>query len=348
MTWLPVVFIALGVVSYSEAVAKKPVKPPSDDSGELQLVSLHPSGSVESWANAISDSGIVVGAVDGVPGIWDARAEVPVFAPLPGEGEGVACSINKNGEIAGWEQWPPSPRYWPSPSAPPVALPLPPDAERGWASGVGQDGVVVGEVWITNDDDTRTTWAVAWRITDSGVFGPAFLSVGGASDVACIAPGLHVAVGRSADVDYGHVATAWDLVAVDDGSLTVLGSTVLVPDFTGEAFAATERGDVTGIVKGLDMAFVIRNGSVTLLPSGPRNEYGVGYDLNDSEVVGKTGRTWLSDNMTATQWNSRNKRQDLVGEYFGDGWPNTSVEGINAAGEMVGLGTGGAWLLRQQ
>jgi uncharacterized membrane protein len=342
MTWLPVISIALGGVSHSEAVAKKP---PSDDSGELQFVELEPSGDQYAAAYAINDAGIVVGSVDRVPGYWNAREAVPTFVPLLGHGEGAAYSINENGEIAGWEQWPPSPTYWPSPSHAPVPLPMPPNAERGWASGVAQDGVVVGEVW---DDDTGTCWAVAWRITDSGVFGPVFLSVGGANDVACIAPELHLAVGRSADVDYGHVATAWDLITEDDGTFTVFGSTLLVPDSTGEAFAVTERGDVTGIVKYVNAAFVIRNGSVTLLPSGPRNEYGVGYDLNDSEVVGKTGRSWLSENMTAIQWNSRNKRQDLVGEYFGDGWPNTSAEGINAAGEMVGYGTTGAWLLRRQ
>lgn len=346
-TWLPIISIALAVFWYSEAVAEKPVKPPSDDSGELQLVSLHPFGSVESWANAISDSGIVVGAVDRVPGVWDARAEVPVFVPLPGEGEGDAYSINEHGEIVGWEHWPPSPRYWPSSSDAPVALPMPPDAERGWASGVGQDGVVVGEVWIAHNDGTITTWAVAWRVHDLGVFGPVPLAVGGAHDVACTAPGLHRAVGRSADVDYGHVATAWDLITEDDGTFAVLGSTVLVPDSTGEAFAVTSRGDVTGIVKYVNAAFLIRNGSATLLPSGARNKYGVGYDLNDSEVVGKTGGSWLADNMTATQWDSRSRRQDLVRQYFGDGWATSSTEGINAAGEMVGVGTLGAWLLRR-
>jgi hypothetical protein len=143
------------------------------------------------------------------------------------------------------------------------------------------------------------------------------------------------------------VATAWDLVAADDGSLTVLGSTVLVPDFMGEAFAVTERGDVTGIVKGLDIAFVIRNGSVTLLPSGPRNEYGVGYDLNDSEVVGHTGRSVFSNSMVATRWDSRNKRQDLAKTYLGAAWPLSSAEGINASGEIIGIGTAGAWLLRR-
>jgi hypothetical protein len=144
------------------------------------------------------------------------------------------------------------------------------------------------------------------------------------------------------------VATDWDLVAAEDGSLAVFGSTVLIPDFTGEAFAVTERGDTTGIIKGLDSAFVIRNGSVTLLSSGPRNEYGVGYDLNDSEVVGQTGRSVFSNTMAATRWDSRNKRQDLAETYLGSDWPLSSAEGINASGEMVGSGTAGAWLLRRQ
>ena len=353
-----VITVTIGLVGSTVVLAKKPVKPPRDDSGELQLVELEPSGDQYAVALAINDAGIVVGSVDRVPGIWDARAEVPVFVPLPGEGEGGAHSINENGEIVGWEQWPPSPRYWPSPPDAPVALPMPPDAERGWASGVAQDGVVVGEVWITNDDDTRTTWAVAWRVHDLGVFGPVLLAENaGAHDVACTAPGLHRAVGRSADVDHGHVATAWDLVAVDDVSLTVLGSTVLVPDFEGEAFAVTPRGDVTGIVKTYwskrtrttaCAAFVTRNGSLTLLSSGGNNEYGVGYDLNDSEVVGTTARSESNIYKTATQWNSNKRRQDLVQEYFGDGWPRTSAKGINAAGEMVGSGTGGPWLLRRQ
>jgi hypothetical protein len=172
-----------------------------------------------------------------------------------------------------------------------------------------------------------------------------------------VAPGLHVAVGRAPDGDYGQVPTAWDLVAVDDGSLTVLGSTVLAPDYAGEAFAVTASGDVTGVVETgwsrltrteVRAAFVTRNGSLTLLPSGSRNEYGVGYDLNDSEVVGQTGRSSLNKYKTATQWDSRNKRQDLAETYLGAAWPLSSAEGINASGEIVGIGTAGAWLLRRQ
>ncbi len=168
------------------------------------------------------------------------------------------------------------------------------------------------------------------------------------NDAACLAPGLHLAVGRSADVDYGHVATAWDLITADEGTCTVFGSTVLVPDSAGEAFAVTPRGHVTGVVKYGNTAFVIREGSLTLLSSGGNNEYGIGYDLNDSEVVGRTGPSWLSDYMIATQWNSRNRRQDLARKYLDASWSFTSAEGINASGEIVGSGTGGAWLLRRQ
>jgi uncharacterized membrane protein len=339
--------MVIGLIYSTAANAKKPADPPDEDGGEPQLVVLHPAGSVESWANAISDSGIVVGAVDREPGIWDGRADVPVFLPLLGTGEGDALAINKNGEIVGCEQWPPSPRYWPSPSDASVALPMPPDAERGWAAGISLDGVVVGEIWMTNDDGTRTYWAAAWRITNNGVFGPVLLSIGGANDVACVAPGLHVAVGRSADVDFGMVATAWDLITKDDGTFTVFGSTILVPDSPGEAFAVTARGDVTGIVQYGNAAFVTRNGSLTLLPSGPRNEYGVGYDLNDSEVVGQTGRSVFSESMVATRWDSRDKRQDLANVYLGADWPLSSAEGINASGEIVGIGTAGAWLIRR-
>jgi hypothetical protein len=95
----------------------------------------------------------------------------------------------------------------------------------------------------------------------------------------------------------------------------------------------------------MTIPFVIRNGFMKLLGTGGRNHHGVGFDLNDTDVVGETGERWYS-NSIATRWNSRNRRLDLTREYFDQSWSYTTIQGINRDGNMVGYGSGGAWLLR--
>ena len=160
--------------------------------------------------------------------------------------------------------------------------------------------------------------------------------------------GVNRVVGRGPDSR----ATAWDLSLATDGSFTLTGSTTLIPEQSSVAYAITDEGDISGRVDGqtptnpLDIhAFVIRDDLLEILPNSRRDYYGIGVDLNDSDVVGATGPVFTTNH--ATTWDSRGKLNDLEREYFDDSWLRTIVEGINSTGEMVGWGTGGAWLLRK-
>jgi uncharacterized membrane protein len=321
---------------------------PGGGGSEPQLVELHPAGGGYSAAYAISDTGIVVGTVDDVAGIWDATAATPTFQALPG-GAGEAYAINEADAIVGWA--PTGPQYWASSSADPIDLPLPTGFSTGVAHGISLDGVVVGEVLGGQEIS-----AAVWRVSEGTIFGPVVLGVGGANDVAVSGPGTNRIVGRAGDATYGHVATAWDLELNPDGSFNVMESTILVPGQKAEAFAISADGDVTGIIRywneqqheNTGQAFVIRGGSLELLRSGGRNNlYGVGFDLNDTDVVGAIGRNGPLSPPIATQWDFRNKREDLMQEFFNDSWSSTSAQGINDDGSVVGFGSAGAWLLRQ-
>jgi hypothetical protein len=150
-------------------------------------------------------------------------------------------------------------------------------------------------------------------------------------------------------------ATAWDLDLQSDGSFAVLGSTLLIPGETSEAYAITDTGDVRGILYGTgnnkDNAFVIRDGSLQLLPAGSPKQLGIGFDLNDTEVVGATGRYWYSPPEDATKWSSNGRAEDLLRKYFDASWSQAIADGINDAGVIVGFGNNGgedhAWLLRR-
>ena len=309
-------------------------------SSELELLDLH-SGEGVSRAYAINDASIIAGTVDDVAGTWDASFATPVFTALPGGGTS-AYAINDAGEIVGDSE---GPAYWASSTADPVPLMLPPQFITGWALGISADGVIVGELF-----DGSQTAAAAWRVTNEAVFGPVLLGIGGANDVATTAPGINRIVGRAADGTYGHVATAWDIELHANGSFTVTDSTQLVIGETSEAYAITDTGDVAGIIRDIeetieDQAFAIRAGSLSLLSSGGKNMWGVGMDLNDSDIVGSIRTTTFADDQAA-RWNLRNKPVDLMREYFDASWSSASAQGINGSGEIVGYGSGGAWLLR--
>lgn len=352
--------LAVLVFSVAPAQAKKPDNP--GGGSEFQLIDLHPTGYYESVALAINDSGIAVGQVmqeiggaglEHAAGFWNATDTTPTFTGLAG-GIGGARAINDAGQIVGWGVNGPS--YWASTSAGPIDLPLPANFHSGIASGISDDGIVTGEIYQEVNEQTIGS-AVAWRVTEESVFGPVVLAPEAAgNDVATLASGINRVVGRSADPLFGHVATAWDLSLLSDESFSVITSTTLVPDETGEAFAITDNGDLTGRVQSWNNAahtnehipFVVRNDSLEFLSSGRRNYYGVGFDLNDTNVVGETGRYWYSQgsSTSATLWDSRNKHVDLSRQYFDDSWSYTLAHGINRDGEIVGYGSSGAWLLR--
>jgi PEP-CTERM motif len=198
-------------------------------------------------------------------------------------------------------------------------------------------------------------------VSEGSVFGPVFLpNASVVNDVASLGTGANRAVGRSSDGGPGAPAAAWDLELHPDGSFGVAGSSILAPGQPSEAYAITEQGDVSGQVLGTlkganldaveDNAFVIRNGSLKLLKAGGGNREGIGFDLNDTDVVGGTAPYYWTPVRYATLWNSRNQPEDLSGEYFGDNWSRAIAYGINDDGEIVGDGTlggvGHAWLLR--
>lgn len=321
---------------------------------QVELIDIHPTGSNYSQANAINDSGIVVGSVDDVAGFWDTATPTPNFTPLSGSAL-TAKAINEEGAIVGDGS---GPTYWASLSADPVSLPLPPGYTNGRADGISRDGIVIGEVF----GGSSSSASVAWHVTESNVFGPVFLpNASSVNDVASLQSGTNRAVGRSDGGPRAATAKAWDLELYPDGSFTVADSAILTPGESSVAYAITERGDVSGQVYGdrhgadldttEDSAFVIRNGSLKFLKAGGGNRIGIGFDLNDSYVVGATTSYYWAPLQYATRWNSRNQPENLSESYFDDNWSTAIANGINDGGDIVGFGNyggeGHAWLLRR-
>jgi uncharacterized membrane protein len=357
-----VLLTALAVVmsSIAPAQAKKPDNPGGGNGGgdgggnQLELIDLHPTGSTYSQASAINNSGIVVGSVDDVAGYWDTTATSPTFTALSGGNGLFAKAINESGSIVGDGA---GPTYWASPSATPVSLPLPPGYTNGSANGISRDGIVIGEVY----GGSSNAGAVAWRVIGSTVFGPEFLpNASSVNDVASLQSVMNRAVGRSDGGPGEAAAKAWDLELHPDGTFSVTSSTILIPGEPSVAYAITERGDVSGQVYGdphgadldatEDNAFVIRNDSLKLLKAGSGNREGIGFDLNDTDVVGGTAPYYWTPVRYATLWNSHNQPEDLSAAYFGDNWSQAVAYSINDDGDIVGFGTyegaGHAWLLR--
>ena len=298
-------------------------KPGGDTgAGELQLVELDPNG----LAYAVNSAGVVAGSSNGVAGYWNAGDADPSFAPLPGGSNGFAYAVNDAGQFAGGTQG--LPTYWASSTAEPFSLTVPTGFTRGWANGISDNGVIVGEL-----DDGDELSAAVWRVVEDAVIGPAVLGVAGANGVASMSSNADRIVGRAADDSFGHIAAAWNVTLHTDGSFDVGDAVNLALGQSAEAFAVAEDGDATGIIKwggGVEnTAFLIRHGTMELLPSGGRNQYGVGYDLNSTDVVGVTARSRMSDAQIATQWDSRGRRHDLTRDFFGDDWTTTVARGIN-------------------
>lgn len=361
----PISVVALCLVCGSIASADhKPNHKPAGGNGggggdggkQLEFIDLHPASAANSYASAVNNSGLVVGVVDEIGGYWDTESTTPVFSPLPGSARSAEV-VNEHGAIAGYG---PAPAYdlfyWESPTHAPLTLPLPSGFDNGSVRGISRDGIIVGEIF-----SAQSSSAAAWRVTGNSVFGPVVISNNSLpNDVASLESGINRIVGASPDAMHGFVATAWDLNLNLNGSFTVASSTVLIPDQTSEAHAITERGDVSGQVFGdlvganldrvEDHAFVLRDGSLEVLPAGRRERWGVSYDLNDTDVVGATASYWFASPQAA-RWNSSNKLENLAATYFDSSWTRSVTSGINDAGDIVGFGLfdgdGRAWLLRK-
>lgn len=350
------VSVASVLFCVSTALAKKPDKPgggSGSDIPEFELVQLDPGGSWSS-ARAISDAGIVVGQADGVAGYWDANAETPTFTPLPAAGMDVAYTaydVNQADEIIG--QGPSGPMYWASLTATPIVLPVPAGRQPN-PKAISRDGVIVGELI-----DAAGSSAAAWRVTGGSIFGPTIISNDAvATDVASIAYGTNRVVGQAVDANGTPVATAWDLSLQSDGSFDVTSSTTLIPGQLSWAKAITQAGDITGKVTDVfgvelnrrDTAFVIRDGSLDLLPRGKQNDYADGTALNDTDVIGVVGPNWSA--ASPALWDSRHRLDDLTPDYFGEDWSFNTPYGVNSRGDIVGFGkfastdATAAWLLR--
>jgi hypothetical protein len=328
----------------------------SGGGSSLQFVDLHPPGNDYRSAAAINNSGIAVGQVDEVAGYWDTTATTPAFAPLAGNGWS-ADDINELGAIVGVGPAPTHDAYyWASPVAAPITLPLPAGFDNGFARGLSRDGIIVGEIW-----GEQTSASAAWRVNGSAVFGPVLFPSGSyLNDVASLGSGVNRIVGSSSDPAEQVVATAWDVNLSADGSFTVAGSTVLIPDQTSFADAITERGDVSGQVHRDDQvganlngfaynAFVIRD-ELQILENARRERWGEGHDLNDTDVVGETAYANYADR-DATRWSLGGKPEKLSETYLDESWFWSVAYGINDAGAIVGVGLlegddGRAWLLR--
>ena len=129
----------------------------------------------------------------GVGGGWISPKYVPYvwrdgqMSELPNEEGGWAYAINAKGDIVGSldRDGTSIPVRWPADGTGPVDLALPEGKERGMATGIGNDGTIVGEVMVERDNSGNPK-PYMWRADGSGTY----LAMPEGADLADVAVGV--------------------------------------------------------------------------------------------------------------------------------------------------------------
>jgi hypothetical protein len=247
--------------------------------------------------------------------------------------------VSEDGQIAGADLS--GGLYWASRTGATVSLPNPAGYVAD-ASAVSMDGVVVGRA-----EGASGSVAVAWRVTGGSVFGPVVLGVGGASDVAVSGATTNRVVGFSTSGPSAQAAT-WDITLLAGGQFSASAPTIIVSaPSVGEAI--TDSGDVAGVMLSDSRPFVLRGTSLTILEGTRGTQLAVGYDLNDTDVVGYARETRRGvATHRAARWNSTGQYSSLLGSEWAEG----VATAINLDGSIVGFGRTSAstpwraWIIR--
>jgi probable HAF family extracellular repeat protein len=306
--WLAIA-VATCLVCSSQALAKKPPKPPSDDSdAAYTIVPFLPPDfeSVSSHVADFNETGQAVGLaeVDGTPaGDCAVHLDIATHEYSVLQGGSYASGVSNLDQIVG-ERLNGERRvalFWEAPDAAPVDLPLLSGDTQGFASAINDAGIIVGN---SHNDDLSSGGGVVWRVfvdQDGNVFfvdGPLPLppldgdNEAWCSDVSELIDGSFQVAGHSRG-DGPNEAVVWTLDINDDGTLALpsppvsLGTLGLSAPSKSSSSAINILGDVCGTSDG--MPYVAPAGQTAQsLPVPRKTQSGTAFDINNlGEIVGR-------------------------------------------------------------
>jgi uncharacterized membrane protein len=362
------VLIAVG--SVSPGMAKKPPKPPEENSAgfssvDMTLTTLDGVQFSSGVAWNINDPDLEVDQRSVVGSVWTVDYRAAYWDVSPGakslestlvllSGGQVATGINQQGEIVGCGTVDDRTvgLYWEHFFEDPLTLPPLSGHTTSEAYAINQNGVICG---ISSSDSTYD--AVAWRIHELEgellVFGPLRLgstpSSGKPFD-GTAAISLNDNVSGFAEIvgtgfrlpDSDQDAVAWKVAANFDGSLSVVdGPQLLEFGPYSSARGIDFQGDICGYSG--DHAVVMNGSEVEQLP-GPSNASGCfrAVDINDFGEVTGDGIVVIRKNLQsqhAVVWRMAEGSWTVtdLDDYFPRTLPGGSrAFAINNAGEVVG------------
>ena len=354
--------VAIGLVCFSHAQAKKPPKPPDDDeSAAYTIVPFLPTElqSVSSQVTDLNETGQAVGfaPLDNSPGGYRAvHLDMTAGEYTLLQDGSHASGVNNRNQIVGavlLESGSRTAAFWSEPQAAPDLLPLLPGDQEGFAFALNDDGVIVGDsgnrgvVWRVFVDENGDVSFVDGPLPlppldgDTGAWG---------LDVNELVDGSFQVSGHSRGEEGPYEAVVWTIEVNAYGTLVqplapVSVGTLGLSDPSGsQASAINLVGDVCGASDG--MPYVAPAAETAQPLPVPRNTHsGTAFDINNlGEIVGRLTlllRGGVVDAPYAYLWKDGemiNLEKDRMIDGDG-GWDRLwSANVINDAGIIAGIG----------
>jgi len=345
--WIAIA-LAIGLVCSSQALAKKPPKPPADDGASYDLVVLAPAGVQITGSNAydLDEADNVVGYYLDLDrernGFYYDRAQESWRLFGPGV---VVFGLNNLGEMVGADWNTGQGLYWSAPEVPPV--PLAPLGGHLSSDGfkINDAGIIVGR-----SQGNGCSVAVAWSVDAQGVVSapielpfPEGDTRGSVSDLGEEdADGISRIVGYSGAVDLRETALQWEVVIDPDGLLLLSGPSDLgsLDGGPSAAYGVNSGGEVVG--ESSNWPFVKpASQPMQPLPGIQKATNGLAGGINDlGQMVGRQGYLFKGEAVfKAVLWPDAASVIDLNKKVvLGRGEELESAHAINNAGHILASG----------
>lgn len=347
----------VGLVLSAVAEAKKPAKPPGDDSsGTYKIVKLDDDGTWECFAQDVNDLGNVVGCVsedlsasERYAAYWqvsrsgeDVRSELVLLADgswafgISNAGEIVGYGNDPNGRYLGL--------YWAGPDAMPMLLPSLRDTGQTTARSINDDGVVCGI-----SDGQAVAWRVNWSDGIPSVWGPVALpTLDEISFAAAIGNNDEDGFARIAGVfrtpNRSPAAVSWTVQSLPDGTLAIDPLPRIVEAGEIQVFGVNDAGTICGNAGWPTQATVWTETESLTLNLARRLVDASAQDINNSGAIVGWGSTGVIDNKAAV-WPSADASMVLLDKYLPRKSPPfdslKEAVAVNELGEIVGVGRNG-------
>ena len=363
--WWIVAAAAIGLFSSSTANAKKPPKPPSDDTLEYDIHQLDSAGGAFTGSAAdINDLREVVGTVrtptgEDAAAHWNVvEVDGVVESSLSILSGGVAANaINNLGEIVGQKHDASGNAvavYWPTPASAAIELPLLPGYDVSLPMSINNNGLICGYMSVSGQQDWQSDIAVVWRVTLSNgvpvISDPVDLP-GGRDGGAAAAVNDNDESGVAQVVGAQHstwTPLLWEVQSLPDGTLSVSANPqVIDDDVAAFALGINNSGLICGRTE-FD-AVVWSSGESSFLdrPGKGKNKVPRAWarDISDNGIiVGDAGEYY---DPRACFWDGITGSLTYLDDYLEPDSPLLGLsraEAVNAFGDIVGDGWNDAFI----